>query len=56
MKSKTGGKALLFRVVSMWKTLAFSSKTLPIRFMEPCMALLGGSMRERVFSRVFGVW
>src|SRR5215204_7014877 len=56
IKSKTDGKALLLRVVSMWKTLTFSSKSLPIRFIELCMAELGGSMRERVRESVSGLW
>ncbi len=56
MKSKTEGYEALFRVVSMWKTFTCSSRISPIRFMEPCMAELGGSMRERVCESVSGVW
>ena len=56
MKSKTGGKVELFKVVSMWKTLTCSSKSSPMRFMEPCMAELGGSIRDLVCERVSGVW
>jgi hypothetical protein len=56
MKSKTDGKAALLRVVSMWKTFMFSSRSLPIRLKEPCMAEFGGSMSERVCERVSGLW
>jgi hypothetical protein len=45
----------LFRVVSMWKTFTFSSKILPIRSMEPCIAEFGGSISERVCSSVLGL-
>src|SRR4028119_603192 len=56
IKSKTAGKAELFRVVSMWKTFTCSSSRAPIRFIEPCIAELGGSMRERLAERVSGLW
>src|SRR4028118_740736 len=56
MKSKTGGKVALFRVVSMWKTLMALSRISPILFMEPCIAEFGGSIRERGFLSVSAVW
>jgi hypothetical protein len=56
MKSAKAGKAALLRVVSMWKTLTCLSSRLPMRFMEACMAELGGSIRERVWESVSGVW
>src|ERR671916_3488869 len=56
IKSNTAGKALLFSVVSMWKTLTCSSKSSPMRFKEPCIAELGGSIRERGLESGSGGW
>jgi hypothetical protein len=56
IKSKTGGKVALFRVVSMWKTLTALSRISPILFIEPCIAEFGGSIRERVFLSVSALW
>src|SRR4028118_1979901 len=56
IKSKTGGKVALLRVVSMWKTLTALSRISPILFMEPCIAEFGGSIRERGFLSVSAVW
>src|ERR671916_2291430 len=56
IKSKTGGKVALLRVVSMWKTFMALSRISPILFIEPCIAEFGGSIRERVLRNVSALW
>src|SRR5215210_7842652 len=56
MKLNIAGKAALLRVVSMWKTFMALSRISPILFMEPCIAELGGSIKERVFLKVSALW